>query len=280
MIAGIAALGEKVPFRLAFEVGARHVIEQHLVVDREQLARPPGQMRFERRLVDQQPIERAVEAILVDLVVRQLKQIAKRRAPIPVLGDVQLARRLAQPRRDQNGRHLLPGDPFLALRQQRRAQLRQSRAAPQGQRQINVAESPPAFEPNALQPHRRRHVPAAVVEQLRLLRRADQMSGQLPRFKPPLHVEFAKMCDRLLNNPPPDPHAPNQTPVAMRLAVLSPNRVAQIHVPSQPSRSQKKIPKVGTTRPKPARIRRQPFDRIHPDLSEKIKTHPELRKLG
>ena len=38
----------------AFEVGARHVVEQHLVLDRKQLAAAPRQMRFERRLVHEQ----------------------------------------------------------------------------------------------------------------------------------------------------------------------------------------------------------------------------------
>ena len=59
-------------------------------------------------------IERAVEPILVDLLVPELQQIAKRRAPVPVLGDVQLARRLAQPRRHQHRRHLRPGTRLLA----------------------------------------------------------------------------------------------------------------------------------------------------------------------
>jgi MFS family permease len=43
----------------------------------------------------------------------KLQQIAQRRAAVPVLGDVQFARRLAQPRRHQHGRRLRPGDAFL-----------------------------------------------------------------------------------------------------------------------------------------------------------------------
>ena len=57
MIARIAALCLRVGFRLAFEIGARDVVEQHLVLDREQLAAALRQMRFERRLVRQQMIE-------------------------------------------------------------------------------------------------------------------------------------------------------------------------------------------------------------------------------
>ena len=53
-------------------------------------------------------IEPAIEPILVDLLIAELEQIAKRRAAIPILGNVQLARRLAEPRRNQHGRHLRP----------------------------------------------------------------------------------------------------------------------------------------------------------------------------
>jgi hypothetical protein len=53
-------------------------------------------------------IERAVEPILVDLLVAKLEQIAKRRAAMPILGNMQLARWLAQPRRNQHARHLRP----------------------------------------------------------------------------------------------------------------------------------------------------------------------------
>ena len=101
MIAGIAALRLRVRLRLAFEICARDVVEQHVIVDREQPPATFGQMRFEGALVREQAIERAIEPILVDLLFAKLQQIAKRRAAIPVLGNVQLARRLAQPSRHQ-----------------------------------------------------------------------------------------------------------------------------------------------------------------------------------
>ena len=50
MIAGIAALGLRVGFRLAFEIGARDVVEQHFVLDRKQLAAALRQMRFDAAL--------------------------------------------------------------------------------------------------------------------------------------------------------------------------------------------------------------------------------------
>ena len=75
MIARVAALRLRVGFCLALKIGARDVVEQHLVLDCEQLAAALRQMRFEVRLVREQMIEAAVEAILVDLLVAELQQI-------------------------------------------------------------------------------------------------------------------------------------------------------------------------------------------------------------
>jgi hypothetical protein len=182
MIAGIAALRLRVCFRLAFEIGAGDVVEQHVVVDREQLAAALGQMRFQRLLVHQQAIERAIEPVLVDRLVAELQQVAKRRAAIPVLGDVQLARRFTQPGCHQDRRHLRPSDAFLPHRKQAPTQLLEPQPAPQGERQIHVAKPARALDANALQPNRRRHMLAAVIKQQRFFRGADQPTRQRARF--------------------------------------------------------------------------------------------------
>ena len=85
--------------------------------------------------------------------------------------------------------------------------LGQPRAAPQRQRQIDVAELARAFDAHALQPHRHRQMCAAVVEQRRLLGRADQMARQRPRLKPSSRIELAKLRHRLLDDATTDPHA-------------------------------------------------------------------------
>ena len=95
MIAGVAALRLRVRFRLALEIGAGDVIEQHVVLNRKQLSASRRQMRLKGRLVREQAIKPTIEPILVDLLIAELQQVAKRRAAIPVLGNVQLARRLA-----------------------------------------------------------------------------------------------------------------------------------------------------------------------------------------
>ena len=212
MIAGIAALRLRVGFRLALEIGARDVVEQHFVLDREQLSAALRQMRFQRGLVREQAIERAIEPILVDLLIAELQQIAKRRAAIPILGNVQLARRLAEPRRHQHRRHLRPGDALLAHRQQPLAQLLEPHPAPQRQRQVDIAELTRALDANALQANRHRQLFAAVIEQLRFFGSADQPARQRPRLDPSALVELAKLRNRLLDHPPADTNAAHQTP--------------------------------------------------------------------
>ena len=280
MIAGVAALRQRIRFRLAFEIRARDVVEQHFVLDRKQLAAALRQMRFERRLVHEQMIEAAIKAILVDLLIAELQQIAERRAPVPILGNVQLARRLAEPRRNQHGRHLRPGDAFLARRKQPLAQLLKARPAPQRKRQIHIAELTRALDANALQAHRHRQMFAAVVEQLRLLGSADQPARKRSRLNAPVLIELAEMRHRLLDDAPPDTHAAHQPPIAVNLPVLLANRVAQVHAPSEPHRQRKKIPKVGTTRSNQLRAHSNPLIRFTATSRKIAKTTPQLRKLG
>ena len=150
--------------------------------------------------------------------------------------------------RDQHRRHLRPGDALLTRRQQFLAQILEAHPAPQRQRQIDIAELPRALDPNALQAYRHRLMRAAVVEQLRLFRSADQMPRERAGFDPPVLVKLAEMRNRLLDHPPTDTNASYKAPITVDLAVLLANRVAQVHAPSEPCPQTKKIPKVVTTR--------------------------------
>src|SRR5204863_8809902 len=101
---------------------------------------------------------------------------------------------------------------------------------------------------NALQPYRHRHqLLAAVLEKLRLVGSANQPMRQRPRLHPPLLIELAKMGHCLLNDATTHTNTANKTPIAVNLPVLLANRMAQIHVPSEPTVPLKKIPKVFTT---------------------------------
>ncbi len=54
------------------------------------------------RLVRQQLVQSAVQAIVVYPIRRHAQQISQRALPVKVFGDIELARRLAEPRDDQD----------------------------------------------------------------------------------------------------------------------------------------------------------------------------------
>src|SRR5258708_29048224 len=67
-------------------------------------------------------------------------------------------------------------------------------------------------------------------------------------FKAAMLIEFTELRYSLLNDSSTHPHAAHQRPVPMNLAILLAGRVAQVHgVLSEPTITQKKIPKVATT---------------------------------
>ena len=142
---------------------------------------------------------------------------------------MQLARWLAKPRGYQHRRHLRPRDALFADRKQPFAQSLQPGSAPQGERQIHIAELTWALDADALQPHRNRQLPAAIIEQLRALGSANQPTRQRLCLNATLLIEFAELRHRLLNDPTTNAHAAHNTPIAMNLPVLAYRGVAQIH---------------------------------------------------
>ena len=138
----------------------------------------------------------------------------------------------------------------LPSRQQLLAQILKTHPAPQRQRQIHVAKPARALDADALQPNRHRQMLVAVIEQLRLLRCADQTTRKRACFNAAALVKFAKMRNRLLDHTPADPHAAHQAPIAVDLPVLlAESYGADTCAIRIELRRQKKIPKVGTTRP-------------------------------
>ena len=160
MVAAVAALGQRVGLRLAFEVGAGHVVQQQVVLELEQLAQPALEMGLQLLLVRQQAVQRAIQAIVVDRLGRHAQQVVQRRAAIPMLGDVQLARRLAQPGDHQDRRHRRPRHPLAAARQRLATQLVERQApataASPARHRRTAASDPGAPAPAAPSPARRR----------------------------------------------------------------------------------------------------------------------------
>ena len=67
----------------------------------------------------------------------------------------------------------------------------------------------------------------AAVKQRRLLGCPDQPARKHASLNASMLIELAKLRYRLLNDAPPDAHAPHQPPVAVDLPVLPDRRVAQ-----------------------------------------------------
>jgi hypothetical protein len=107
---------------------------------------------------------------------------------------------------------------------------------------VDIAKLARALNANALQSDRRRQMFAVVVEQRRFFRDADQPARKRARLDSSALIELAKMRDRLLDHPPADPNAAHQAPIAMKLAVLLANRMAQVHAPFEPTTDPSKIP--------------------------------------
>src|SRR5580704_584842 len=106
---------------------------------------------------------------------------------------------------------------------------------------------------------------AAVIEQLRPFRSADQMLRERAGFDAAVLVKLAKMRHRLLNDASPDANTAHQTPIAVNLPSLAQCGVAQIHgAESNLTRRRQKIPLVGTTRPNLLLAATQPIDLSDP----------------
>ena len=226
MVAAVAAPGEWIGRGLSFEVGAGHVVEQQLVVEREQLAQAPLEMLLQTPLVRQQPVERPVQTVVVDPLHRHPREIRQRRPPVPILGNVQLARRLAQPRNHQDRRHRRPRHLLATRRHLRGAKPIELQRLPQSPAQPDVAKTPRPFQANLLQPNRHRLAHRrGRLEQLVLLAPAGDLQRQPPSPRSTVPVELAQMCNRLLHHPATTTHRPHQTPVGVRLAVLADRRV-------------------------------------------------------
>ncbi len=206
-------------------------------------------MLLQRRLVGQEAIERAIAAVVVDPRGGQREQIVERRAPIPILCDVQLARRLAQPGQHEDQRHGGPRHLFPADGQQPLQQGIQLQGPPQRPAEPDVAEATAPLQPHAIQADRNGgRVSGNGLEQVRLLAPAGNRASQRSRAGASLGVELAELRHRLLHNLAADAHRAHQTPVRMRLAVLHARRVAQVHCPVYPTRrGVKSMNLVGTT---------------------------------
>ena len=232
MIAAVAAARERVGLRQPLEVDARHVVEQQVVVEGEQLPEPRHEMLFKRRLVRHEPIQGAIQPIVIDQRRGQGEQVLKRRAAVPRLGDVQLARGLAQPGEHEHRRHRGPRHRFPALRQQAPQRLVESQGAPERPAEPHLAKRAAALQPDVLEPDRDRFVGIIGDEQVGLFALAGNRAGQGLGACAALGIEFPEMGDRLLDDLATDADRADELPVPVDLPVLPARRVTQVHYPA------------------------------------------------
>ena len=96
----------------------------------------------------EQVIERSIAAIIIDFGFRNIEQIIKCRASIPILGNMQFAGRFAQASDHQYGRHLVPANVLASRWHQTFTELIQTDGLPQSPRQPDITESTSAFQSN------------------------------------------------------------------------------------------------------------------------------------
>lgn len=148
VIPRVTALGQGIGIGLPLEVRAGHVIQQQVVLDREQFAEPLLEKRLQCRLVRQQLVESAIQAVVVHFIDRHAQQVAQCAVAVKVLGDLQFTRRFAEPRDDQDERRQRPRNVFLPQRHRTPQKLVQSQTLHQFQRQPRAAKLAAVFNPH------------------------------------------------------------------------------------------------------------------------------------
>jgi hypothetical protein len=282
VIAAVAALGQGVARRLPLEVDAGDVVEEQIVLQGEEFPQARDQVLFQRRLLRQQAIEGAVEAVVVDQRRGQGKQVLEGGPAVPVLRDMELARGFTQTGQDQHGGHRRPGHGFAALGQQPLEQLVQPQRAPEGPAKPDVAEGAAALEPDPVQADRD-DVRGVVGwgEEIRLLQLSGDRARQGSGTGSAVRVEFSQVGDGLLDDAPADADGTNQLPVGVDFAVLAPRRVTQIHCSAYPTgRPPKSMNLVATTRPPRELALDRDWTYERRDQPDRAVRLLELRKLG
>ena len=180
--------------------------------------KPILQERFQRFLVRQNRVQRAIETLLVDLLRRNAQEIDKRALGVKMLGDVQFARRLAEAAEDQHQGHQRPGDFFAAVGKRAVEKVLQSQLLDKLQSQPRPAEVAAVFHAHALDidfdP-----VGPRVVEELLLAGFRVAFGGVLDA-QPMRFIELSEIGDDALSRPALGAIRLHQRPVGVSLSVL------------------------------------------------------------
>ncbi len=187
-------------------------------------------MGLEILLVLEQLVESLVEALVRDAVRVDADEVFQGGSAVPVLGDMQLTGRFAQPRDDENHRHVSPVDPFAAPRQRLLAEPVELQRLPQEPAEPNASEGPPFLQPYLLDANARQLDGGSIFEEVELTGAfAEEMPCELRGLRALLRVKSSKVRHGFLAYLAALANGPNEAPVRVRLAVPLHSRVSQIH---------------------------------------------------
>jgi hypothetical protein len=226
-------------WRIRLEIGAREVVEQHVVADVEQIAPPPRQVIKDRLFVRQQSVVTAVQFVDLGQPCVLAQQIGQGTAPKPLAVQPPFAARRQQAIGNQHKQDPIPVRPLTAHAQPLRPEQIELQFAPQQQRQPACAPLP---WPAQLQLRQldvddrgvRQHSGAAVFRKQR--QRPRLWGAFLEHLDRPPPRQLLGVVDLtqvqhvpLHHAPPGDPRVLDNAPVAVLLAILPANLATQEH---------------------------------------------------
>lgn len=236
LVAAVAELPQTLERRVALEVGARQVVQQHVEARLEQRLPALAQKAEELPTMRQQLVQAAVQHVVRQRL-RGAQQIRQRTVSVPVPVQPPLAARIDQLVRRQRLQHVQPARPLAARRQPRPPEAIQFQPIPQLQRQ--PARAPLPRTPNRqladLHPNRLagqlRSLPILREQGHRLRARifAHHLHRPAPRRTLAV-VDLAQVQNLTLDHPTVAPAAAlHHAPVAVLLAVLEASSAAHVH---------------------------------------------------
>jgi hypothetical protein len=195
-------------------------------------------MRFQRLLVRQELIQRLIEPLGVDLLGPGAEEFLQGGPPIPGVGDVQFAGRLAEAGDGEDRGHRAPGHVLASPLDPLLEKFLQPQHPPQPPGQPDVAEVACPFQADAAELDQERLVLLWYVAPWRIEERALQ--APWPSFSVEMRTElglavlffrgqFAQIGDYPLPRSSGRAIGLDQCPVRVRLAVLAPSVASKKH---------------------------------------------------
>ena len=213
----------------SFEVRARQVVQQNVEWLGKQCPQPILQVRFDGTLARMQPVQPAVQPVLVDLFDGHARDVVQGRTWIEAVAQRQLARRSDQPCRAQDECDQMPGHLSIRARHLRREQFVQTQQLPNLMRDEQISEVTRSLPAHAIEtdlhhPLARRQLGRIAGKQLKLLLPPITVEDRND-FAPALldrGIQLAEVGEHPVLRAARRPHRLHQRVVLVGLAILPP----------------------------------------------------------